>query len=131
MELVATGNQNFDSAAHDSRYGGQHLDNIGEFHQGQNNGGAYSVVSSAQNDEIIINDTVIGGSSIHASGSADPDQMADDYNTINLAAGVVNTTVGSTTHITSADGKLTVSGGVFAHRTGRVLARGVDRVRLP
>ncbi|MBA4286931.1 MAG: regucalcin, partial [Xanthomonadaceae bacterium] len=24
-----------------------------------------------------------------------------------------------------------LSGGVFAHRTGRVLARGVDRVRLP
>ena len=118
VEFVATDNQNFDSAAHDSQYGGQHLDNIGEFHQGQNNGGAYSVTSSARNDEIILNDTVIGGSSIHASGSADPGHMADDYNTINLNAGVVNATPGSTTRITSADGELAVRGGVSVQGSG-------------
>ncbi|WP_291440845.1 hypothetical protein [Desulfovibrio sp.] len=124
VELVVTDNQNFDSAEHDSRYGGQHLDNIGEFHQGQNNGGVYSVISSAQNDEIIINDAVSGGSSIHASGSAGPAHMADDYNTINLNAGVTNTTPGSTTQITSADGELNVAYGVTGQ--GNAAANVID-----
>ena len=113
VELIATKDQEFDSAAHDSQYGGNvALDNIGEFHQGQNGGGAYSIISSTKNDEIVLNDTVLGGSSIHASGSADSSLMADDYNTINLNAGVVNTVSGSTTQVTSADGILEVQGGV-------------------
>ncbi|MDE8731381.1 hypothetical protein PZH39_17050, partial [Desulfovibrio desulfuricans] len=98
VELIATKDQTFDSAAQDSEYGGNIAgDNIGEFHQGQNGGGAYSIISSAKDDEIVLNDTVLGGSSIHASGSADPSLMADEYNTINLNAGVVNTVSGSTT----------------------------------
>ena len=118
VEFVATDSQIFDSAVHDGKYGGQHLDNIGEFHQGQNNGGTYNVVSSRQNDEIIMDETVIGGSSIHASGSADPAHMADDFNTVKLNAGVVNTTQGSITHITSADGTLDVTDGVIVQGHG-------------
>ncbi len=118
VEFVATDSQIFDSAAHDSKYGGEHLDNIGEFHQGQNNGGSYSVISSMQDDEIIMNETVIGGSSIHASGSADPAHMADDFNTIKLNAGVANTTQDSITHITSADGTLDVADGVIVQGRG-------------
>ncbi|WP_298996601.1 hypothetical protein [uncultured Desulfovibrio sp.] len=115
VELIATKDQEFDSAAHDSQYGGNvALDNIGEFHQGQNGGGAYSIISSTKNDEIILNDTLVGGSSIHASGSADPALMADDYNTINLNAGVSNTTADSITRVTSTDGILKVQGGVSA-----------------
>ncbi|MDY0260309.1 MAG: hypothetical protein RBR41_11680 [Desulfovibrio sp.] len=132
VEVVATDSQIFDSAAHDSKYGGEHLDNIGEFHQGQNNGGSYSVISSMQDDEIIMNETVIGGSSIHASGSADPAQMADDFNTIKLNAGVANTTQDSITHITSADGTLDVAEGVIVQGRGaeNVIAMGKGSVHV-
>ena len=119
VELVATDNQDFNSSAHDSLYGDHaNLEGIGEFHQGKGETGAYSIVSSDRNDEIILNDTVIGGSSIHASGSADPQQMADDYNTINLNQGVLASQPGQTTHITSSDGKLTIAQGVAATAQG-------------
>ncbi|MEG6592548.1 hypothetical protein V6C16_06155, partial [Desulfovibrio sp. 1188_IL3213] len=117
VEVVASGGSSFDSQAYDAKYGavsGFGTESVGEYHQGTGQTGRYQIVASTGDDEIIINDTVIGGSSIHASGSADPAQMADDYNTINLNAGVANTTPGSTTHITSADGKLTVLDGVLA-----------------
>lgn len=119
VELVATDNQDFNSSAHDSLYGDHaNLEGIGEFHQGKGETGAYSIVSSDRNDEIILNDTVIGGSSIHASGSANPQQMADDYNTINLNQGVLASQPGQTTHITSSDGKLTIAHGVAATAQG-------------
>ncbi|MFT4301130.1 MAG: hypothetical protein QM579_05210 [Desulfovibrio sp.] len=119
VELVATDNQNFNSSAHDSLYGDHaNLEGIGEFHQGKGETGAYSIVSSDRNDEIILNDTVIGGSSIHASGSANPQQMADDYNTINLNQGILASQPGQTTHITSSDGKLTIAQGVAATAQG-------------
>lgn len=115
VEFVATDNQDFNSSAHDSLYGDHaNLEGIGEFHQGKGETGTYSIVSSDRNDEIILNDTVIGGSSIHASGSANPQQMADDYNTIKLNQGILASQPGQTTHITSSDGKLTVAQGVAA-----------------
>lgn len=119
VELVATDNPNFNSSAHDSLYGDHaNLEGIGEFHQGKGESGAYSITSSDRNDEIILNDTVIGGSSIHASGSANPHQMADDYNTIKLNQGVLASQPGQTTHITSSDGTLTVAQGVAATAQG-------------
>ena len=133
VELIATKDQEFDSAAHDSQYGGNvALDNIGEFHQGQNGGGAYSIISSTKNDEIILNDTLVGGSSIHASGSADPALMADDYNTINLNAGVSNTTADSITRVTSTDGILKVQGGVSAQgdNTENFISMGKGQVHI-
>lgn len=133
VELIATKDQTFDSAAHDSEYGGNIAgDNIGEFHQGQNGGGAYSIISSAKDDEIVLNDTVLGGSSIHASGSADPSLMADDYNTINLNAGVVNTVSGSTTQVTSTDGILKVQGGVSVQgdNAENVISMGKGQVHI-
>lgn len=133
VELIATKDQTFDSAAHDSEYGGNIAgDNIGEFHQGQNGGGAYSIISSAKDDEIVLNDTVLGGSSIHASGSADPSLMADDYNIINLNAGVVNSVSDSTTQITSTDGILKVQGGVSVQgdNAENVISMGKGQVHI-
>ena len=121
VEVVASGGSSFDSQAYDAEYGAVSrfgTESVGEYHQGTGQTGSYQIVASTGDDDIILNDTVIGGSSIHASGSADPAQMADDYNTINLNAGVANTTPGSTTHITSADGKLTVLDGVLASVSG-------------
>lgn len=119
VEFVATEDPSFDSPAFDSRYEGhENLENIGEFHQGKGEKGAYSIISSDRNDEITLNDTVIGGSSIYASGSADPQQMADDYNTITLNQGVLASQEDLTTHITSSDGKLTVAQGIAATATG-------------
>ncbi len=112
VELVGTSTQNFDSIKYDRQSVEHHAESIGEFHQGQHNGGVYSIISSSRNDEIILNDNVAGGSSIYASGSGDRAHMADDTNTITLNAGVANTTSGSSTQIISANGALQVAGGV-------------------
>ncbi|MGE4311379.1 beta strand repeat-containing protein [Desulfovibrio sp.] len=126
VELVATSNQNFDSIEYDRQGVGHHLESIGEFHQGQHNGGVYSIISSSRNDEIILNDNVAGGSSIYASGSVDRAHMADDTNTITLNAGVANTTPGSSTQIISANGALWVGGSVAVQGSGaeNVIAMG-------
>ncbi|MDY0260308.1 MAG: hypothetical protein RBR41_11675 [Desulfovibrio sp.] len=126
VELVATSNQNFDSIEYDRQGVGHHLESIGEFHQGQHNGGVYSIISSSRNDEIILNDNVGGGSSIYASGSVDRAHMADDNNIINLNAGVVNTTPGASTHVISANGELWVGGSVAVQGSGaeNVIAMG-------
>ncbi|MEG6503566.1 hypothetical protein, partial [Desulfovibrio sp. 1214_IL3152] len=121
VEVVATGGSSFDSQAYDTEYGavsGFGTESVGEYHQGSGQTGSYQIVASTGNDNINLDDTVIGGSSIHASGSADPARMADDYNTITLNAGVANTTPGSITHITSSDGKLVVADGVTAQGSG-------------
>ena len=119
VELVATDTENFDSIAHDSLYGDHTgLESIGEYHQGKNETGHYSILSSAQNDEIILNDTLVGGSSIYASASSNPSLMADDYNTIKLNEGVQATQANETTHITSSDGVLTIAKGVAATAQG-------------
>ena len=112
VELVGTSTQHFDSIKYDRQSVEHHAESIGEFHQGQHNGGVYSIISSSRNDEIILNDNVAGGSSIYASGSGDRAHMADDTNTITLNAGVVNSTLGSSTQIISANGALQVAGSV-------------------
>ncbi|WP_179980549.1 hypothetical protein [Desulfovibrio sp. 86] len=112
VELVGTSTQNFDSIEYDRQSVEHNAENIGEFHQGQHNSGVYSIISSSRNDEIILNDNVAGGSSIYASGSVDRAHMADDTNTITLNAGVVNSTLGSSTQIISANGALQVAGTV-------------------
>lgn len=126
VELVATNSQNFDSIEYDRQSVGHHLENIGEFHHGQHHGGVYSIISSSQNDEITLDDTVAGGSSIYASGSVDRAHMADDNNTITLNAGVVNTTSGVSTHVISANGALQVAGSVAVQGSGaeNVIAMG-------
>lgn len=102
VELVATSNQNFDSIEYDRQGVGHHLESIGEFHQGQHNGGVYSIISSSRNTTI----TWAAAVPSTPSGSVDRARMADDNNIINLNAGVVNTTPGASTHVISANGEL-------------------------
>ena len=119
VEFVATADPEFDSAAHTAKHGNEAgLDNIGEFHYGRGTNGQYSIISSDKNDEIILADTLQGGSSIHASGSADPAHMANDYNTIKLYNGAQANETGKITHITSTDGVLTSNGGILATAQG-------------
>ena len=58
--------------------------------------------------------------------------MADDYNTITLNAGIANTTQGSTTRITSSDGRLTVAEGVLAQGNGaeNVIGMGKGEIQI-
>lgn len=119
VEFVATVDPEFDSAAHTAKHGNEAgLDSIGEFHYGRGTNGQYSIISSDKNDEIILADTLQGGSSIHASGSADPAHMANDYNTIKLYNGAQANEAGKITHITSTDGVLTSNGGILATAQG-------------
>lgn len=119
VEFVATADPQFDSASHTAKYGNQAgLDSMGEFHHGKGTNGQYSIISSDKNDEITVSDILQGGSSIHASGSSDPAQMADDYNIITLNSGAQANTAGQVTHITSSDGVLTSSGSIAATAQG-------------
>ena len=119
VEVVATNDSSFDSAAYDAQHGGVSrfgTESVGEYHQGSGQTGSYQITSSTGNDDIILNDSVIGGSNIHASGN--PANMADDYNTILLNKGVNNQ--GGATNITSSDGKLVVHRPDGAHFRTRV-----------
>ena len=122
VQIIGSNDPNFDSHHQDEfdkaqggAYPNHKEENIGEFHQGKDETGSYNIVSSNNNDEIILNDTVLGGSQIHASGSAFFPQMAKDYNTIILNKGMNN--LGGETKLTSYDGKLSVQNGVLSNET--------------
>ncbi|MDY0260307.1 MAG: hypothetical protein RBR41_11670, partial [Desulfovibrio sp.] len=128
VQLVTTTSQNFDSVEYDRQSVGHHLENVGELHRGQNNSGVYSIISSSQNDRIDLYDEVRGGSSIYASGSADRAHMANDRNSI-IVDGINNSTPGTITHITSADGTLG-TGYIYAYESGteNVIDMGKGRI---
>ncbi|MFT4300957.1 MAG: hypothetical protein QM579_04315 [Desulfovibrio sp.] len=113
VEVVGTQGTYFNSADYDEEYGavsGLGTDYIGEYHQGSGQNGSYHITSSSKNNDIVLNDSLIGGSYVHASGN--PSDMGHDFNTILMNKGVINT--GGATAVTSYDGTLRVHDGVSA-----------------
>ena len=113
VEVVGTQGTYFNSADYDEQYGavsGLGTDYIGEYHQGSGQNGSYHITSSSKNNDIVLNDSLVGGSYVHASGN--PSDMGHDFNTILMNKGVINT--GGATAVTSYDGTLRVHDGVSA-----------------
>ncbi|MEG6501479.1 beta strand repeat-containing protein, partial [Desulfovibrio sp. 1214_IL3152] len=123
VEVVGTQGTYFNSADYDEQYGavsGLGTDYIGEYHQGSGQNGSYHITSSSKNNDIVLNDSLIGGSYVHASGN--PSDMGHDFNTVLMNKGVINT--GGATAVTSYDGTLRVHEGISAE--GSAASNSID-----